>query len=117
MEQHHTDNRGFKSRVILGEYRTPRMVVWLMKHFPEFIKNERQGGRVLFVLAIVIFLAAAGVFWSVAGGGIAQRYSSRNKRHIRRENQRNLNFSITFSINTTSFLYANNILTTCSEFY
>lgn len=76
MANRHGDKHGFKSRVILGEYRTPRMVVWLMKNFPGVVRTERQGGYVLFVLAVVVFFAAAGVLWSVAGTRVAPLYRS-----------------------------------------
>lgn len=54
----------FKSRVILGEAKTPSLVVWLVKL--GLTKNQRLAGRILIALSVAFF-AASFYFFSTVG--------------------------------------------------
>ena len=56
-------NHQYKSRVLLGELKTPWMVIWLMKHFPGIIKTERQAAYVLYGTSLIVFSISAVLFW------------------------------------------------------
>ncbi len=74
MTHHHHEKNEFKSRVILGEYRTPGMALWLMKHFPGIVKTERQAGSFLLVITGFVLLAMVGVLSGTLMRVIAPAY-------------------------------------------
>jgi hypothetical protein len=51
----------FRSRVILGEFKTPALVKWLIKI--GFVKTERAAGIMLLALTTACFLVAVGLFF------------------------------------------------------
>ena len=53
MAIHHKE---YKSRALLGEYRTPQMVIWMLKHSGGLLKTERQAAYMLvgFILFTII---------------------------------------------------------------
>lgn len=51
---------GFKSRVILGESQTPKIINLILKS--KLAKNETQAGYVLLCIIVLIFVAAISVY-------------------------------------------------------
>ena len=43
----------YRSRAILGDAATPKMVLWLMKH--GLVKNEKVGGNILMIVTVLCF--------------------------------------------------------------
>ncbi|GEM_PF-2317881 len=76
MTQHHREKHEFKSRVILGEYRTPAMALWLMRHFPQLCKTERQAGSVLLILTGFVLLAMIGVLSGTIARAVTSAYDA-----------------------------------------
>lgn len=74
MAPHQQRSHGFKSRVILGEYRTPSMIIWLMRRFPEMIRTERQGAYALLSLVSIVLLTMTAVLYANDWGGVGRRY-------------------------------------------
>ena len=56
-------NHQYKSRVLLGEFKTPWLVIWLMKHFPGIIKTERQAAYVMYGATLIFFSTSIILFW------------------------------------------------------
>ena len=46
----------YRSRAVLGESMTPKMITWVMRVGSNFIKDERQAAYILLVAIIIILL-------------------------------------------------------------
>jgi hypothetical protein len=47
----------YKSRALLGEYQTPQMVLWVLKHSRGMVKTQRQAAYLLFGFIIFTIIA------------------------------------------------------------
>ena len=68
-----THHKEYKSRVILGEYQTPKMVVWILKHSGGLLKTQRQAAYLLF--GFVLFTLVAVPYLTLNISGIMQHPS------------------------------------------
>lgn len=67
------EDDSYRSRVILGERQTPRIITWAMKVGDGFIKTERQAAYVLFALVIISLIISAFLFFGGSGKQKAPR--------------------------------------------
>lgn len=59
-------HKEFKSRVILGEYRTPKLVAWLLKHSGGLLKTQRQAAYVLLGFILFTLIAVPYFFFHIS---------------------------------------------------
>ncbi|MBI4224785.1 MAG: hypothetical protein HY617_00485 [Candidatus Sungbacteria bacterium] len=48
------DGQMYRSRAILGDFRTPKMIVWVMQHSGGALKTERHAAYALLAVACII---------------------------------------------------------------
>lgn len=70
MAFHHKE---YKSRTLLGEYQTPKMVLWLLKHSGGLLKTQRQAAYVLF--GFILFTIIAVPYLTLNLNGVMQHPS------------------------------------------
>ena len=54
-----SQHKEYKSRELLGEYQTPKMVLWMLKHSGGMLKTQKQAAAVLlsFILLTLIVVS------------------------------------------------------------
>ncbi len=67
------DGQMYRSRAILGELQTPKMITWVLRHSGGTLKTERQAAYALLALACVIGLFSIFLFVNGIGGPYIER--------------------------------------------
>ena len=61
------DHKEYKSRAILGEYQTPKMVLWMLKHSGGILKTQQQAAYVLFFFILFTMVAVPYIVLRASG--------------------------------------------------
>lgn len=67
------DGQMYRSRAILGDFRTPKMIVWVLRHSGGAIKTERHAAYALLAVACIIGAVSVFLFFRGIRGPYTER--------------------------------------------